>query len=148
MCVRSLFCLPSFFIPLSCGLRAVPFLLDGYHFKEQDLKTKYGAEWALVTGSSSGIGRALTTKLAKQGINVVMVAIDDKLLTDVHAQMQKESVEHTRTEAGTPRSRVLGRLCVKPMELGLIVLFLFVYCSCVLLYLPLASPTFSSARLA
>jgi short-subunit dehydrogenase len=43
-----------------------------------------------VTGSSSGIGRALTTRLARQGINVVMVAIDDKLLTDVHQQMVKE----------------------------------------------------------
>jgi len=68
----------------------VPFVLDAYYFKEQDLKAKYGAEWALVTGSSSGIGRALTSRLARQGINVVMVAIDDKLLTDVHAQMQKD----------------------------------------------------------
>ena len=46
----------------------------------------------MVTGSSSGIGRALTSKLAAQGISVVMVAIDDKLLTEVHAQMVKESV--------------------------------------------------------
>ena len=68
----------------------VPFLLDGYYFTEQDLKKKYGATWAVVTGSSSGIGRAITTKLARQGVNVVMVAIDDKLLTEVHAQMSKD----------------------------------------------------------
>nr|CCC94268.1 putative short-chain dehydrogenase [Trypanosoma congolense IL3000] len=46
----------------------------------QNLKKKYGAEWALVTGASSGIGRAITEKLAQQEINVVLVALDDPLL--------------------------------------------------------------------
>lgn len=69
---------------------SVPFLLDGYVFKEQDLKKKYGSQWAVVTGSSSGIGRAITEKLAKQGINVVMVAIDDTLLNDVFEKMKKD----------------------------------------------------------
>ncbi len=59
-------------------------------FVFRSVQAKYGAEWALVTGSSSGIGRALTSRLARQGISVVMVAIDDKLLTDVHAQMTKD----------------------------------------------------------
>jgi len=68
----------------------VPYILDGYVFKEQDLKRRYNAKWALVTGASSGIGRALTHKLAKQGINVVMVAVDDALLTSVHEKMTKE----------------------------------------------------------
>lgn len=42
-----------------------------FFFKPQDLKKKYGAQWALVTGASSGIGnvaclrRALT--LSRQG---------------------------------------------------------------------------------
>lgn len=65
----------------------------------------------MVTGSSSGIGRALTVKLAKQGINVVMVAIDDKLLTEVHAQMQKESGENyahdERQNNAVPAERLL-----------------------------------------
>ena len=83
----------------------MPFLLDGYYFVEQDLKKKYGAKWAVVTGSSSGIGRAITTKLARQGINVVMVAIDDKLLTDVHAQMQKDFPSITFRKVGVNLGR-------------------------------------------
>lgn len=47
---------------------------------EQDLKAKYGAKWALVTGGSSGIGLALVNRLASQGISVVIVAYPDALL--------------------------------------------------------------------
>lgn len=42
---------------------------------EQDLKKKYNAKWAIVTGGSSGIGRAVVDKLAKQGLNVVIAAM-------------------------------------------------------------------------
>lgn len=41
---------------------------------EQNLKKKYDAKWALVTGSSSGIGKEIALKLAKQGLNIVMAA--------------------------------------------------------------------------
>jgi len=54
----------------------------------QNLKVKYGAEWALVTGSSSGIGKSLVDKLASQDINVVMVALQNQLLDDAVAEMQ------------------------------------------------------------
>ena len=37
-----------------------------------DLKKKYSAEWALVTGGSSGIGKSVARRLAQQGINVVI----------------------------------------------------------------------------
>eukprot|EP00035_Acanthoeca_spectabilis_P034803 m.30989 g.30989 ORF g.30989 m.30989 type:complete len:321 (-) comp6875_c0_seq1:470-1432(-) len=56
---------------------------------ENNLKKKYDAEWALVTGASSGIGRAIVEKLAQQEVNVVMVALDDQLLADSHADLCK-----------------------------------------------------------
>jgi short-subunit dehydrogenase len=45
-----------------------------------DLKKKYNAEWALVTGAGSGIGKALAFKLASQQLNVVLISLDDPML--------------------------------------------------------------------
>jgi short-subunit dehydrogenase len=42
-----------------------------------NLKKRYDAEWALVTGAGSGIGKSLAFKLASQGLNVVLVSLDD-----------------------------------------------------------------------
>ena len=39
-----------------------------------NLKTRYGGEWALVTGASDGIGEAYCYELAKQGFNIVLVS--------------------------------------------------------------------------
>lgn len=57
--------------------------------RPQNLKCKYSAEWALVTGASSGIGKSIVERLASQDINVVMVAIDDDMLRDVFVQCVK-----------------------------------------------------------
>lgn len=45
----------------------------------QNLKTKYNATWAVVTGASSGIGKCIAIRLAEQEINVVLVAIENEL---------------------------------------------------------------------
>nr|KAJ3413881.1 hypothetical protein HK105_001950 [Polyrhizophydium stewartii] len=46
----------------------------------QNLKRRYSAEWALVTGGSSGIGLAIADRLASEGVSVVIAALDDDLL--------------------------------------------------------------------
>ncbi|KAI8364784.1 uncharacterized protein BYT42DRAFT_590412 [Radiomyces spectabilis] len=65
-------------------LSVVPYLAlcfyGAFVCKEQNLKKKYNAQWALVTGGSSGIGAAIVRKLASQGLNVVVVALDDALM--------------------------------------------------------------------
>jgi short-subunit dehydrogenase len=54
----------------------------------QDLKRKYDAQWALVTGSSSGIVKSLASRLASQGLNIVMVALNDRLLDDAVSELK------------------------------------------------------------
>jgi short-subunit dehydrogenase len=54
-----------------------------------NLKTKYVAEWALVTGSGTGIGRSLAFLLARQGLNVVLVSLDDEHLKKTKADLQQ-----------------------------------------------------------
>jgi len=64
---------------ISLATFLLPQLLQ-WVFKPQNLKTKYNATWALVTGGSSGIGLSIVNKLAQQGINVFVVARDDDVL--------------------------------------------------------------------
>eukprot|EP01114_Cavostelium_apophysatum_P015922 TRINITY_DN443_c0_g1_i2.p1 TRINITY_DN443_c0_g1~~TRINITY_DN443_c0_g1_i2.p1 ORF type:complete len:325 (+),score=90.05 TRINITY_DN443_c0_g1_i2:92-1066(+) len=68
----------------------VPLIISTFVYKEQDLKKKYDAKWAIVTGASTGIGRAITEKLAGQGINVVLVALDDQFMKDFSVKIQQD----------------------------------------------------------
>jgi short-subunit dehydrogenase len=77
----------AFFGALSLATFMLPFLMLAFIWRPQNLKKKYKCEWALVTGSSSGIGKVLTEKLCAQGLNVVMVALDDKLLDESHKEI-------------------------------------------------------------
>jgi predicted GTPase len=54
-----------------------------------DLKKKYNAEWALVTGSGTGIGKSIAETMAMQGLNVVLVSLPDKFLDETTEQLQK-----------------------------------------------------------
>ena len=66
------FSLATYFVPFCISIL----------FPIQNLKEKYDAEWAVVTGGSSGIGLAVSKRLAAQGLNVVVVAVDNATLED------------------------------------------------------------------
>lgn len=71
----------------------------------QDLKKKYGAQWALVTGASSGIGKSIARKLASQGLNVVLVALQDSLLNDTAAELSAAYPKLTMRKVGVDLGR-------------------------------------------
>jgi len=83
---------------------------------EQNLKKKYGSDWAIVTGSSSGIGKSLTVKLAQQGINVVMVALEDETFRTTFNEVQKKFPNVLFRQVGCDLSRpgylpVIAKAC-------------------------------------
>lgn len=55
-----------------------------------NLKKKYDAKWALVTGAGTGIGRSLSFALAAQGLNIALVSLPDKHLNATRADLQKQ----------------------------------------------------------
>jgi hypothetical protein len=73
-----------------CGLGTllIPWLLQFCLHTRQNLRKRYGADWAMVTGASSGIGLSLCHALAAQGLNIVLVAVPDKLLHEAAAQLR------------------------------------------------------------
>ncbi|KAG2485629.1 hypothetical protein HYH03_015689 [Edaphochlamys debaryana] len=80
-----LFCL--LFVP-SFLTYIVQHLICSVFFKTQNLKRRYNADWALVTGASSGIGKSIATRLARQGLNVVLVALGDQLLDTTFEELK------------------------------------------------------------
>ena len=54
-----------------------------------DVKKKYGAKWALVTGAGTGIGKSICETMAIQGLNVVLVSLPDKHLDATTAGLRR-----------------------------------------------------------
>jgi len=86
----------------------VPHILIKFVFKPQDLKKKYNAEWALVTGGSSGIGRAITDMLAEQGLNIVVVALPDPADPKPGYPLLKERVDTLKKNFPKQEFRSVG----------------------------------------
>ena len=62
---------------------------------KRTLRQRYGP-WAVVTGASSGIGRATALRLGEAGLNLVIVGRRDAELHDVAAQLSQYSNVNTR----------------------------------------------------
>lgn len=113
--VVGLFAALSYLLPIVIiGLLPVP-----------DLKKKYSADWALVTGSSSGIGKSVARRLAQQGLNVVIVSLDDELLASTIKELKKEFPSQQFRQVGvdlSPGQPYLERIveATKDIEVQLI----------------------------
>ncbi|KAE9548807.1 hypothetical protein FO519_007977 [Halicephalobus sp. NKZ332] len=55
-----------------------------------DLHRLAGAKWAIVTGSTDGIGKAYAFELAKKGFNLVLISRTLKKLEDTKEEIQKK----------------------------------------------------------
>ncbi|GIL59058.1 hypothetical protein Vafri_14014, partial [Volvox africanus] len=75
---------------LSFGTYFLQHIICSYFFKTQNLKRRYNAQWALVTGASSGIGKSIATRLARQGLNIVLVALGDQLLDTTFEELKSQ----------------------------------------------------------
>jgi len=61
-------------------------------FLSIDLKV-YGAKsgaWAIVTGSSDGIGKGFAEELAREGFNIILVSRTESKLKEISANLQKQ----------------------------------------------------------
>uniref|UniRef100_A0A914CAY5 Uncharacterized protein n=1 Tax=Acrobeloides nanus TaxID=290746 RepID=A0A914CAY5_9BILA len=57
----------------------------------KDLKVLAGANWAVVTGSTDGIGKAYALDLASRGFNIVLVSRTQQRLDDVRQEILRKS---------------------------------------------------------
>lgn len=62
------------------------------------LTVRFGT-WAVVTGSTDGIGRAYALELAKRGVNIVLVSRNQKKLDDVVVEITSRHFVKTKTIA-------------------------------------------------
>ncbi len=68
------------------------FLVSNLYMKAMgpvDMKKKYNAKWAVVTGAGTGIGKSLAETMAQQGLNVVLVSLPDKFLDETTEELKK-----------------------------------------------------------
>ncbi|KAL0095786.1 hypothetical protein J3Q64DRAFT_1710966 [Phycomyces blakesleeanus] len=101
-------------------LAVIPYLAlvlyAAYACKEQNLKKKYNASWALVTGGSSGIGAAIVRKFASQGLNVVVAALENPLMDSFKVAIQEEFPERKFRFVGCDLSDSEGQSYLSAIE--------------------------------
>ena len=64
--------------------------------RPKDLCRTYGA-WAVVTGPTSGIGRAMSLELARSGLNLVLVGRDPTRLREISETISRTYAMQTKT---------------------------------------------------
>jgi short-subunit dehydrogenase len=86
-------------------------------------KKKYGP-WALVTGASSGIGKALSTQLAGNGLNIVAVARNADNLNKLKKELEHSyniNVKTIAADLSNSKSYELINEQTKDLDIGLLI---------------------------
>ena len=88
-----------------------------------DFNEKYG-RWAIVTGASAGIGKAIATELAARGLNIVAIARRQALLDKLQHELSRDYAVDVRTiniDLTDPESISKIELVTSDLEIGLVV---------------------------
>lgn len=91
--------------------------------RQQRFLERYGP-WAIVTGASSGIGRAIACRLAEAGLNLVVVARSRGVLEDLVASLSAEhSIQVTIIDADLADETSLEKIhaATADLDVGLLV---------------------------
>ncbi len=86
-------------------------------------KTKFGP-WAIITGASSGIGKEFANQLARDGLNLVLVARRKSILEELGQQLtDKFSIQYKTVEADLSQSSSIPEIieAAKNLEIGLLI---------------------------
>uniref|UniRef100_A0ACD6AIY6 Uncharacterized protein n=1 Tax=Avena sativa TaxID=4498 RepID=A0ACD6AIY6_AVESA len=128
---------PAWFAPLAIlgALYVAPFLfrlvahLALYLRRPKDLRRRYGA-WAVVTGPTSGIGRAVALELARRGLNLVLLDLNAANLLEISETIRSRHGVKTRTvlfdlsTVATPQGdKAMARLreAIEGLDVGVLV---------------------------
>jgi 17beta-estradiol 17-dehydrogenase / very-long-chain 3-oxoacyl-CoA reductase len=80
------------------AVRVAKLVYETYGAKANFKKYLKTGSWAIVTGASEGIGRSMAVELAKQGLNVCVIARTKSKLAEVVAEVQQLKVKGTAVE--------------------------------------------------
>lgn len=94
VCNFLLLCTGIFLLKMFCALFNI---LYPYVWKLKKVDWKNLGNWAVVTGSTDGIGRAYSEALAKRGLNVVLISRNQKKLNAVAKEIEEKYKVEVKT---------------------------------------------------